>query len=47
MRTFLWRLKQMIAAGNYDFQGELKGMKDFEVKGKSAQAATVAEALKA
>jgi hypothetical protein len=39
----LWRLKQMIAAGNYDVQGELKGMKDFEVKGKSAQAATVTE----
>jgi len=35
----LWRLKQMIAAGNYDVQGELKGMKEFEVKGKSAQAA--------
>jgi hypothetical protein len=40
----LWRLKQMIAAGNYDVQGELKGMKDFEVKGKSAQAAAVKEA---
>lgn len=40
----LWRLKQMIAAGNYDVQGELKGMKDFEVKGKSTQAAPVTEA---
>jgi hypothetical protein len=40
----LWRLKQMIAGGSYDVQGELKGMKDFEVKGKSAQAATVTEA---
>ena len=39
----LWRLKQMIAAGNYDVQGELKGMKEFEVKGKSAQAAAVTE----
>ena len=39
----LWRLKQLIAGGNYDVQGELKGMKDFEVKGKSAQAATVTE----
>jgi hypothetical protein len=39
----LWRLKQMIAGGNYDVQGELKGMKDFEVKGKSAQAAPVTE----
>lgn len=35
----LWRLKNMLAAGEYDFQGELKNMKDFEVKGKSAQAA--------
>ncbi|AEV97265.1 hypothetical protein A4D02_17140 [Niastella koreensis] len=39
----LWRLKQMIAAGSYDVQGELKGMKDFEVKGKSVQAAPVTE----
>lgn len=39
----LWRLKQMLAAGEYDVQGELKGMKDFEVKGKSAQAATLTE----
>ncbi|MFL5748243.1 MAG: DUF1835 domain-containing protein [Niastella sp.] len=36
----LWRLKQLIAGGNYDVQGELKGMKDFEVKGKSAQPVT-------
>jgi hypothetical protein len=28
----LWRLKTLIAAGNIDIQGELKGMKDFEVK---------------
>lgn len=39
----LWRLKAMVAGGNYDVQGALKGMKDFEVKGKSAQAAAVAE----
>jgi len=39
----LWRLKQLIAAGVYDAQGELKGMKDFEVKGKSAQPAAVTE----
>jgi hypothetical protein len=39
----LWRLKQLVAGGNYDVQGELKGMKDFEVKGKSAQAAPVTE----
>lgn len=28
----LWRLKTMIAAGGFDTQGELKNMKDFEVK---------------
>lgn len=39
----LWRLKQLLAGGNYDVQGELKGFKDFEVKGKSAQAAAVTE----
>lgn len=39
----LWRLKVLLASGNYDVQGELKGMKDFEVKGKSAQPATVTE----
>jgi Protein of unknown function/Domain of unknown function (DUF1835) len=31
----LWRLKQLIAAGEIDVQGELKGMKDFEIKAKS------------
>ena len=35
----LWRLKGMLAAGEYDVQGEIKNMKDFEVKGKSAQTA--------
>lgn len=39
----LWRLKQLLAAGDYDIQGEAKGMKDFEVKGKPAQAAVVTE----
>jgi hypothetical protein len=34
----LWRLKQLIAGGEIEFQGELKGMKDFEIKGKSAAA---------
>lgn len=33
----LWRLKQLIATGLYDFQGELKNMKDFELKKKSGQ----------
>lgn len=32
----LWRLKQLLAGGEYDVQGEPKGMKDFEVKAKSA-----------
>jgi hypothetical protein len=34
----LWRLKQMLAAGEYDVQGEIRNMKDFEVKAKTAQA---------
>ncbi|HEY6900764.1 MAG TPA: DUF1835 domain-containing protein [Puia sp.] len=32
----LWRIKQLVAAGELDAQGELKGMKDFEIKSKSA-----------
>jgi hypothetical protein len=39
----LWRLKLLLAGGAYDVQGEPKGMKEFEVKAKSAQAATVSE----
>jgi hypothetical protein len=39
----LWRLKGILAAGEYDVQGNLKHMKDFEVKGKSAQAAPIAD----
>lgn len=35
----LWRLKQLAAAGELDVQGELKGMKDFEIKLKSAPVA--------
>ncbi len=31
----LWRIKQLVAAGDLDAQGELKGMKDFEIKGKA------------
>jgi hypothetical protein len=31
----LWRIKQLVAAGELDVQGELKGMKDFEIKGKT------------
>jgi hypothetical protein len=35
----LWRIKQLVAAGELDVQGELKGMKDFEIKGKTLAAA--------
>lgn len=31
----LWRLKLIIADGAYDIQGELKNMKDFEIKHKA------------
>lgn len=33
----LWRLKHILASGAYDVQGELKKMKDFEIKTKLAQ----------
>jgi hypothetical protein len=33
----LWRLKQIIASGELDVQGEQKNMKDFEIKSKTAQ----------
>lgn len=35
----LWRLKLLLAGGEYDINGELKGMKDFEVKAKAVQPA--------
>ncbi|HTN08371.1 DUF1835 domain-containing protein [Agriterribacter sp.] len=31
----LWRLKLMVTNGEYDVQGELKNMKDFEIKHKT------------
>ncbi|HEV9037779.1 MAG TPA: DUF1835 domain-containing protein [Puia sp.] len=31
----LWRIKQMVVAGDLDVQGELKGMRDFEIKSKN------------
>lgn len=31
----LWRIKQLVAAGELDAQGELKGMRDFEIKSKN------------
>jgi hypothetical protein len=39
----LWRLKNLLSGGEFDIQGEMKGMKDFEIKSKSAQPASVAE----
>jgi Protein of unknown function/Domain of unknown function (DUF1835) len=33
----LWRVKQLVGAGELDAQGELKGMRDFEIKGKQSQ----------
>jgi hypothetical protein len=39
----LWRLKQILASGEYDVQGEQKNMKDFEVKAKSAVPSTAAQ----
>ncbi|HUZ60295.1 MAG TPA: DUF1835 domain-containing protein [Hanamia sp.] len=33
----LWRLKELIAAGQIDSQGELKNMKEFEVKQKKVE----------
>ena len=40
----LWRLKTLLAAAEFDVQGEVKNMKDFEVKGKSAQVAETTNA---
>jgi hypothetical protein len=37
----LWRLKTILAEGEFEVQGEIKGMKDFEVKRKSPQEAQV------
>jgi hypothetical protein len=39
----LWRLKGLVAAGMLDVQGEMKKMKDFEVKQKAAQTAIFEE----
>jgi hypothetical protein len=36
----LWRLKQLAAQGDFDVQGELKAMRDFELKLKSAVTAS-------
>ena len=37
----LWRLKQLVAAGEIEAQGELKGMKEFEIKHRAAAPVTV------
>lgn len=37
----LWRLKKMITNGKLDAQGEIKNMKDFEIKAKALQAVSV------
>ena len=39
----LWRIKQLVATGELDAQGELKGMKEFEIKSKTAAATTMPE----
>ena len=36
----LWRVKQLIAADEITFQGDLKGMKDFEIKSRAAAPVT-------
>jgi hypothetical protein len=35
----LWRIKQLVAAGELDAQGDVKGMKDFEIRSRAAAAA--------
>lgn len=40
----LWRLKVMLAAGEFDVQGEVKNMKEFEVKNKVTQGAETTNA---
>ena len=39
----LWRLKTILAEDKYDVQGELKNMKDFEIKTKATVTETVSE----
>jgi hypothetical protein len=37
----LWRLKTMLGSGEFDVQGEIKNMKDFEIKSKLATTSAV------
>lgn len=39
----LWRIKQLVAAGELDVQGEPKGMKEFEIRSKLAAASAAPE----
>lgn len=39
----LWRLKKIISEGSYDIQGELKHMKDFEIKLKVRESETLSQ----
>ena len=40
----LWRLKLILSSGEFDLNGEVKGMKDFEVKRKATQLEITADA---
>ncbi|WP_315824767.1 DUF3658 domain-containing protein [Paraflavitalea speifideaquila] len=40
----LWRIKTLLAAGEFDVQGEVKNMKEFEVKNKVVQGAETTNA---
>lgn len=40
----LWRLKQLLQSGIFDVQGDVKAMRDFEVKQKAATPAVTEEA---
>lgn len=40
----LWRLKQLLQSGIFDVQGDIKAMRDFEVKQKAATPAVTEEA---
>ncbi|CAN5205419.1 hypothetical protein BH09BAC2_BH09BAC2_08760 [soil metagenome] len=41
----LWRIKQLISEGKIDAQGELKNMKDFEVKSKVKQEVNIEDGI--
>ncbi len=40
----LWRLKLILSSGEFDLNGEVKGMKDFELKRKATQLEITADA---